>query len=192
MVKAIIFDCFGVLILPGRTKLYQAYPQFTERIGDLERQSDAGLMSRQQFYEGIADLVSITPEEVHTNYYEFKDYNHGAVDWAREIRLTNKYKLALLSNIGRGWLDDFLVTMNQIDLFDEVVLSSDVGIIKPNPKIFELMADRLGLAPSECVMIDDIEANINGAKSIGMHGIVFDSVDQAKAELGQLIESQNA
>jgi putative hydrolase of the HAD superfamily len=192
MIKAVIFDCFGVLIMPGQSLSYRDYPQFAERIGDLERQSDAGLISRQQFIEAISDLLSITPDEVWSDYYGYRLYNEPAIAWARDIRLANDYKLALLSNIGRGWLDEFLVSMNQIDLFDEVILSSDVGIIKPNPKIFELMSVRLGLDPSECVMIDDVAANIDGAKSIGMYGIVFDSIDQAKADLQRLVSSQNA
>jgi HAD superfamily hydrolase (TIGR01509 family) len=56
-------------------------------------------------------------------------------------------------------------------LFDTVVLSHNEGLAKPNPAIFTLTAERMGLAPGECVMIDDIESNCDGAEIAGMYSV---------------------
>lgn len=187
-IKAVIFDCFGVLILPGRTLLYQAYPQFTTQISDLEHQSDYGMISRQQFNDSIAELTGLASEEIKSRYYDVNMRNKSAIDWVRELKSSGKYKIGLLSNVGYGWLDDFLLETEQADLFDEVVLSSDIGILKPEPRIFEFMAEKLGVKPDECIMIDDLVSNINGANRTGMQGVVFISTEQAKVELNGLLE----
>lgn len=191
-IKAIIFDCFGVLVMPGRTLLYKAYPQLKDDISDLEHQSDYGFISRQQFNDSIAKLIGSTPKEVKSLYYDVDVHNESAVAWVRELRASGEYKIGLLSNLGRGWLDDFLAKTEQVDLFDEIVLSSDIGITKPDPRIFEVIAERLGVAPYECIMIDDISANIDGADRAGMKGIVFASTDQARAELDNILAKSNA
>jgi len=191
-VKAIIFDCFGVLIMPGRTLLYQSFPQFETEISDLEHQSDYGMISRTKFNNSVAELVGITPDEVESRYYDVNVHNEEAVEWVRELKSFGKYKIGLLSNVGRGWLDDFLTEIEQVDLFDEVILSSDVGLIKPDIKLFETAAERLGVEPYECVMIDDLLPNIDGAEAADMQGIVFTSTKLAKMELEHIIESTNA
>lgn len=191
-IKAIIFDCFGVLIMPGRTLLYQSFPNFKTDISDLEHQSDYGIITRQQFNYSIADLVGITPAEVKSKYYDTNTRNQSAIDLVRELKASGQYKIGLLSNVGRGWLNDYFSDDELAELFDAVVLSSHVGMIKPDPAIFELTASNLDVEPFECVMIDDILANIDGAQIADMQGIVFTSTDQTRSELGHIIESVNA
>jgi len=192
VVKAVIFDCFGVLIMPGRTLLYQSFPQFSTEINDLERQSDYGMISRCDFNNSVSKLVGITPENVESKYYDVNVRNKEALDWIRELKSSGNYKIGLLSNVGSGWLNDFLIESERSELFDAVVLSSDVGMIKPDVEIFELMAARLGVDPFECVMVDDLSSNIDGATCADMQGIVFSSTAQAKTELDNMLESTNA
>ncbi len=187
--KAVIFDCFGVLILPGRTLLYQSYPQFSTQIRDLEYQSDYGMISRHQFDQSIAELIGMGPNQVKKHYFDSNMRNEQVVDWIRELRASGKYKIGFLSNIGHGWIDDFITAKDRAELFDETVLSSHVGMLKPDPAIFELMAAKLGVNADECIMIDDIAANIEGSRVAGMQGIIFTSADQARTEFQQLLES---
>jgi len=191
-IKAIIFDCFGVLVIARRIKLYQDYPQFKTEIDDLGYQSDYGMTSRQQFDDSIAELVGLTPGEVETEYWATNVRNEPAITWARELKLSGQYKIGMLSNIGRGFIDDSLPPAEQASLFDTVVLSCDVGMVKPDPRIFEFIAERLGVIPDECIMIDDLPSNIDGAERAGMQGIVFGSIGQAQAELKHLLELSNA
>ena len=191
-IKAIIFDCFGVLITPGRTILHQDYPQFDKEIYDLDCQSDYGIISQQEFNKSIAEMIGLTPKEVESRYWDINVHNEQIFAWIRELKLSGKYKIGLLSNVGHGWLKVLLPEAERKDLFDAVILSSDVGIIKPDTRIFELMAERLDLLPHECVMIDDTPSNINGAEHADMRGIIFKSIHQTQAEFKHLLESSNA
>ena len=187
-VKAVIFDCFGVLITIGRDLLHQTYPQFSDQLTELERKSDSGLVSRSEFYNSVVTITGISMDDAMNKYYSVENYNQSSIDLIKQVKATGRYKIGLLSNIGHGWLDDFLPIMNSMNLFDAVILSSDIGITKPDPKIFELMAEKLGVNTDECIMIDDTPVNIASAINTGMQGIIFDSIDQAKTDLGKLIE----
>lgn len=191
-IKAVIIDCFGVLVMPGRVMLQQAYPELASQIDDLCRQSDYGLITREEFNKQAAELVNLTPEQTQAQYYNTEIHNQPLIDWILELKKSGKYKTGLISNVGHHWLDKLLTDIKQPNLFDEVILSSDVSVVKPDPRIFEIMADRLGFLTSECVMIDDMLANIDGAERAGMKGIVFGSNRQLQEDFDNLIEQQNA
>lgn len=189
-IKAIIIDCFGVLVMPGRIMLQQAYPDKAAQIDDLCRQSDYGMITRQEFNEQAAKLVNLTPEETQIQYYNTEVHNQPLIDWLLELKKSGKYKTGLISNVGHNWLDKLLVDIKQTDLFDEIVLSSDVSVVKPDPRIFEIMADRLGLLTSECVMADDMLANVDGAERAGFHGIVYGTNRQLQEDFNKLVETE--
>ena len=64
-----------------------------------------------------------------------------------------------------------------------------MGVAKPGPRIYEMTALRLGLLPEECIMIDDIEVNVDGAVATGMKGILYTSMEQAKLEILELTKN---
>lgn len=102
----------------------------------------------------------------------------GAVRSARAAGI----RTALLSNAdGPGepipWLDA---------LFDILVFSGDVGVAKPDPAIYRLTVERLGLQPGECAFVDDLAVNIRGAAATGLVGIHHTSVASTLAELSAL------
>lgn len=70
-----------------------------------------------------------------------------------------------------------------LDLFDDVVVSGEVGLAKPDPEIFALVARRAGRAPSECVFVDDSPANVAGAADAGMDAILFTDTGHLRADL---------
>jgi len=72
-------------------------------------------------------------------------------------------------------------------LFDTFVISGDEGITKPAAEIFHIAAEKLGLRPEECVMIDDLEKNVTGAQMAGMQAIQFTSRTQLEKELSRLL-----
>lgn len=192
VIKAIIFDCFGVLVTPGRSVLHSDYPQFDKEIYNLDCQSDYGMISRQDFNKTIAEMTGLSADQVESRYWDINARNESVFEWIRELKKTGKFKIGLLSNVGHGWLNDLLPKIERDALFDAVILSSDVGIIKPDPRAFELMATQLGAMPHECIMIDDTPSNIDGAERADMQGILFSSIIQAQAELKRLLESSNA
>jgi len=72
------------------------------------------------------------------------------------------------------------------DDFDDVILSCEVEMAKPDTAIFEYALDRLKVRPNEVFFVDDIPKNVTVAKSLGMHGLVFTSAAQLKTDLQEL------
>jgi epoxide hydrolase-like predicted phosphatase len=72
------------------------------------------------------------------------------------------------------------------DMFDAVVISGEVGMRKPELQIFQLTCDRLGLAPSDCVFVDDVAYNVDAAEAVGMIGILHTSYDDTARQLDRL------
>ncbi len=100
-------------------------------------------------------------------------------------QLRPKYKIGIISNSsGRGIQQ---VLANRLDLFDDIVVSAEVGLFKPQPEIYQLAAKRLKLRPSECVYIDDENYRVDGALNAGMQGIVYTDFGQMKKELENLL-----
>jgi epoxide hydrolase-like predicted phosphatase len=72
-------------------------------------------------------------------------------------------------------------------MFDAVVISGEVGMRKPEPRIFLHAAELLGLAPQECVFIDDIQANITAAEQIGFTGVLHSAADDTAQQVANLL-----
>ena len=72
-----------------------------------------------------------------------------------------------------------------IPLFDEIIISSEVKLVKPGSEIYQLALDRMQAKPEESVMIDDNIVNVNGAKQIGIAGILYTNVNSLIEELKQ-------
>ena len=73
------------------------------------------------------------------------------------------------------------------ELFDGVVISGEVGLHKPEPEIFHLGAEKVGLSPSECVFVDDLKENCAGAAAVGMTPILPRGADTTLPELERLL-----
>jgi epoxide hydrolase-like predicted phosphatase len=73
------------------------------------------------------------------------------------------------------------------DMFDAVVISGEVGMRKPEPRIFLHAAELVGLAPAECVFIDDIQANITAAEQIGFTGVLHSAADDTAQQVADLL-----
>jgi len=187
MIRAIIFDCFGVLVVSRRAALFEDFPTLTTEIHDLELRSDYGYISRVEFNQAVGELIQLDPDEVDKRYWSGSTRNESALAFIRELRSGGAYKTGLLTNVGKDWLEDFLPAVERTELFDAEVISSEVGMLKPQPEIYELVAEQLGCEPSECVMIDDLPPNVEGAIRVGMQGIVFVSTEQLQRDLGELL-----
>lgn len=186
MIRGIIFDCFGVLYRGSLTHLAElADPADRLAVQDLAHASDHGFISYDDYFSQLAELVHRPVDEVQAIVRERHVRNVELVSVVRQLR--GHYKIGLLSNVGRGVMDGLFRPEEQAELFDVVVLSSDVGMTKPEPAMFELMATKLGCEPDECVMIDDLPSNIDGAERAGMQGIVFTSVSRLQGELKRLL-----
>jgi epoxide hydrolase-like predicted phosphatase len=92
---------------------------------------------------------------------------------------THGIKTALLSN---SWGNTY-PRETWDGMFDDIVISGEVGLRKPEPEIFLLAAERIGLTAVECVFVDDLELNVIGARALGMTAVHHTSYEQTRQEL---------
>ena len=109
------------------------------------------------------------------------------VDKAIEIRKAG-YRTALITNNIKEFADGWRAMIPVDDMFDVIVDSSEVGMRKPDPRIYQLALDQLGVAADRSVFLDDAAGNIAAARALGMTGIlVEDDHAPAMAELDRLL-----
>ena len=189
MIKAVIFDCFGVLTtdawLPFKQSVFGHDPELMEQATNLNRNSGRGLISYDDFLSSISALSSIPAAEVR-RAVETNIANQPLFRYIEELR--KDYKIGLLSNASGNRLFD-IFDSGELAVFDEVVLSYEIGVIKPSPRAYEIIAERLGLEVRECVLIDDQERNCVGAREAGMKAILYRAdVEELRAELSRLLQ----
>jgi HAD superfamily hydrolase (TIGR01509 family) len=187
MTKAIIFDCFGVLTteawLPFKAKHFGHDPVLTDEVNQISWRADRGLISRDEAIQATAKLAGISV----TAFHEAVNRNVPDEELFRYIRKLKKdYRMGLLSNISGNYLHE-IFTPEHLAVFDVISLSFENGYIKPHPQAFEIAADRLHANLDECVLIDDQERNVNGAREAGMRAILYKDVKQLKKELPKLL-----
>jgi len=185
-VKAIIFDCFGVLYMPGSEYVAQQLsPELRHTVRDLTKQANYGLISRETYVQAISELTGQPLEELRRVDLRSFVRNDALLAFAQTLR--PHYKIGLLSNISAHTMERFFATPERTQLFDDVVISSEVGLIKPYPAIFELAAVRLGVKPEEAVVIDDTEDNCEGAQKTGMQAIHYVDIAATKRQLEKFL-----
>ncbi|MGZ4170058.1 MAG: HAD family hydrolase [Solirubrobacteraceae bacterium] len=107
--------------------------------------------------------------------------NERMIDYMRELR-GRGYRMAICTNNVREWEQRWRAMLPVDEIFDVVVDSAFVGARKPEPRIYELTLERLGIEAGSAVLIDDIELNCTGALDVGIRAIWFQSTEQAIAD----------
>lgn len=190
MIKAVIFDCFGVLTTDGWIAFRETYfgnkPDILEQAVTINRQVDAGLMRYDDFVHEVAGLAGISDQQARA-MIESNTANNKLFEYIRD-QLSPSYRIGLISNAAENWLPKLFEPW-QHQLIEEPVFSFELGVVKPDPVMYEMAATRLGMLPEECVFIDDQERNITGARETGMQGIHFKDTLQTIAELEELLRA---
>ena len=186
MIKAIIFDFFDVI----RQDSFHAWMNnhgYTrdDAPGDVSRRMDIGEIDGEQFCSELAQISGQTVEEVKHEFSENEIFDYEVIEYANE--LGKKYPLALLSNSESSYLRNILIEKDLEKLFDVILVSSEIGVAKPDREMFEMAINKLDVAPGEAVFIDDQQKNIDAAKAVGIKGIRFQNLEQLKKDLGEFL-----
>ena len=197
MIKNIIFD-IGNVLTDFRWKDFMRDKGFDdamiERIAKVSVKSplwneyDRGDWTTEEVMQAFVDGDPSIERELHIAYDDvhgmvtIRDY---AVDWVRELKAKG-YRVFYLSNFAQKAEEDCSDALAFIPYMDGGILSWKERMIKPDPKIYRLLLERYGLEAQESVFIDDLAENVESAVSQGMHGIVFESKEQAVSELRRL------
>ena len=191
MIRGIVFDCYGVLVSGSLDYLRSLTPiEKKQEFTDLSRASDNGFISLDDYMEEVGRLISRSPKEVQSIISQQEVRNAEMLKYVAGLR--KNYRTAMLSNIGRGAIQRLFTTDELKGLFDVVVLSSEVGMTKPSIEIYQHVASQLDMSSDECIMVDDIPFNVEGAEMAGMHGVVFRSQEDCEREIAALIEEEHA
>jgi putative hydrolase of the HAD superfamily len=113
--------------------------------------------------------------------------NRELFDRYAALRRDRGLRFALCTNNVREWEPLWRAKLPIDDLFETVVDSAFVGTRKPEPEIYAITLERLGLPPESCAFVDDLERNVDAANQAGMRGIVFRDTAQAVSELEALL-----
>jgi epoxide hydrolase-like predicted phosphatase len=187
--RGVVFDCFGVLAHGYLDYLRSLVaPAHLDELNDLSYASDRGMIRRQDYMEKVGVLLSKPASEVARLARAQIVRSDEMTRLIRSLRPT--YKVAMLSNIGPGVMNDLFPREERAELFDAVVLSSEIGVTKPDRRAYEYAARELGLAPEECVMVDDLEKNVEGARLAGMRGILCSAPATCAADLRRLFDEE--
>jgi len=180
VIKAIIFDCFGVLrsdiyvIIKNKYPELRTDPELVARLEELGARADLGLLTsedRRKYMATLLDSMGVDGEAEIKQAFSEVQTNVELLSKIKKLR--GKLKTGLLSNTSPGFWNYF--SKDELnEYFNEIVLSYEVGARKPDEKVFELAAERLGVLAIECVFVDDQEKNVKVAKSCGMEGVLYE------------------
>jgi putative hydrolase of the HAD superfamily len=189
MVKAIIFDCFGVLANDIWLAFIDSLPEGADiaQAALLNRTYDAGIINKTEFDSGMVEAVGSVP-------FLLEDAKPGQMVKNAQLlelisELKTSYKIGMLSNIYSNWIRTDFLSETEIALFNDMVFSFEVGTVKPDPEMFLIACNRLGVTPAEALMVDDREHNILAARTVGMQGITYTNFQVFKSELNTLLNT---
>jgi epoxide hydrolase-like predicted phosphatase len=193
--KALIVDYGGVLT----TDIWSSFAAFCEQRGldaeaakrlfrekpealELLRGLETGKVSQDEFESRFAELLGTQPEGLIEGLFAGLEPVEPMIDLlerAPELGIPT----ALISN---SWVMEHY-TEEIRELFDVVVISAEVGLHKPQPEIYRLAAEQLGVEPRDCIFVDDLRENVEGAEAVGMTGLLHRDVGETIARVDDLL-----
>jgi epoxide hydrolase-like predicted phosphatase len=198
-VKGLLVDFGGVLT----TNVFDSFRRFCEEEGldpdaikhrfrddpralECVRGLERGELGAEDFSERFGELLELDPvrrEGLVDRMFGHIRPDDRMVDAVRAARAQG-VRTGLISNsMGEGRYDRSAFP----ELFDGVVISGDEGMHKPEPAIYELGAERVGLAPAECVFVDDLRENCEGAEAVGMTAVLHRGAERTLPRLEELL-----
>jgi putative hydrolase of the HAD superfamily len=153
---------------------------------DLQVEFELGHLTGPEYYRRVMRLFGAeTPyEEFFAMYGDIFTEIPATCDLLR--RLHARYPLYLLSDTNEIHFGYVKRTVDVLRLFDQFIVSYEVGAMKPGPRIYEEVLRRSGLPAEACVFIDDRPGNVEGARRVGMQALHFTSPEQCAADLVRL------
>lgn len=195
---AVLVDFGGVIT----TSVFAAFEEFGAILGDpglplrllggdpisrgLLAEHESGRIDAEEFEQGFAERLrahgaAVTAEGLAARMQAGMRRDDRTVALVDDLRAAG-VPVALVSNaFGR----DCYAGFDLAALADEVVISAEIGIRKPSRRIYALACERLGVAPEQAVMVDDLQQNLDGAARIGIAGVLHTDADTTRLELAE-------
>lgn len=195
MIKSLLIDYAGVLT-PTKDN-YRFVEQFHEeyhipskRLMELSYrnwpQSATDKMKSQLYWEKLAELIGTDPKRLRKNIMDTYPLDKKLINYLE--RMTKQYTLVLVSNQIRDWLEEVIDKNDLNAIFDYTANSYEVGVRKPNHKIFNYALNLIGSKPKETVFVDDMAKNIEAAQELGIHTINYSDFASFERDLNNLLK----
>jgi len=198
-IKAVYFDLGGVIIRTGdktaRTRLAAEFGMNYDEMDHFVFECETAQLASIGKISESAHWLEVTrrlkrPESemprIKAAFFGGDSADQEILDWLRSLRKT--HKTGLISNAWDG-LRPWIIEHKFEDAFDHLTISAEVGIAKPDARIYAYALEQLGVNAAEAIFVDDVQKNITGCEALGMHGVLFKTSDQALAEVKQLLKT---
>lgn len=196
MLKYIIFDYAGVLT--PTTDNYKFALKYADEFNlspvelldityvDWDKALIAEV-SPQSYWQNIASKLNCDPNELKSKIIETFPIDNRVVDYIDEIK--SQYTICMLSNQIEDWLEPEIDKHGLRSRFEHYFNSYQLGLAKPDPRIFKKVLETLKCDPSECLFTDDNTTNIEIARSLGMNALVFTNFDNFEKEFSDVVNA---
>ena len=187
MIKAIFFDFFGVIsteVSPFWFEKHFAPDEAARLKEEYMIPADLGELSEDEVFSALSRLSGEPEDSIRQDFRSRVSIKKDTVALIESLK--EKYPIVLVSNAMKGWLKNLLVKEDLLRLFDHVIISGEIGLIKPERPIFDAALAAVGVEPSEAVFLDDSERNVKGACAVGINGILFTTACEARERLFSL------
>jgi putative hydrolase of the HAD superfamily len=196
--QAVIFDYGEVLSGPPNPQAHQNLLNIAGVEKELFEKAywayrldyDADILNGQTYWQAVArdTEAHFTPQQIEQLMEQdaamWMDLNPAMVAWIPKIKQAG-LRLGILSNMGYGVLGYILPRFDWLAQFDQLTWSCELGVVKPDPAIYLHTLKKLQVLPEQALFIDNLEKNIVAAESVGLHALLFTSVDQLRKDLAQ-------
>jgi epoxide hydrolase-like predicted phosphatase len=199
VIQAIVFDVGGVLeITPDlgvtakwEQRLHLAAGEMDKRLYEVWRGGSIGTISEQDVHRGIHEIIGMSTAQVDAFMQDiWQEYlgtpNTELIEYFRSLR--PRFQTAFLCNSFVGARQKEQERYHFDELCDLIIYSHEVGLWKPDARIYALTCERLGRQPAEVIFLDNLAPNVEAACQIGMHGILFKDNAQAIADIQACIQ----
>ena len=192
--RAVIFDFGGVLVrtedASGRRKWEQQLGLFPGELdqlvfaSEIAQRSMIGQATQRDVWSYIAmryGLDDATLQQMRRDFWSGDRLDRKLVQFLQSLR--PRYKTAILSNAwpgARRMLTEHFQLHEAVDAF---IISSEEGIAKPDPRIYQIALQRLDVRPNETIFVDDFPENVAGAQQLGIIAVLFRNTNQTIAEV---------
>ena len=192
--RAVVFDIGGVLEFTPAMGMAEKWEdrlglgrgELPERLGAVFAAGNVGALTEPEIHGRIGQILALSPAVVAAFMADLWTEYLGTLN----VELTTyfaglrpAYRTGIISNSFVGAREREQERYGFEQLTDDIVYSHEVGICKPDLRIYELSCDRLGVRPEEMIFLDDVEPNVAAACDLGAHGILFTSTAQAIADI---------
>jgi len=182
MYKAIIFDFFDVIYTDSfKAWLKKHNFKNKDELKEITQLACRGKIDSNDFFQKLSSASNISIKKIKSEFDRSAKLDTEIVELIKFLH--KQYRLGIISNAFSGHLRSIIKKYELESLFDEMLISSEIGIVKPDPHIFYIMLDKLGVDPGDTIFIDDHKYNIDGAESLGIHGIWYKDFKTLTREL---------